>query len=69
MPLEVLNCPKKKRSKVFAEAFETSLENGYCAAHKMYFHGYKLQGVCSVTGIFHSIALTKAHIYDGNFLT
>jgi hypothetical protein len=35
----------------------------------MYFYGYKLQGVCSVNGVFHSIELIKANIHDVNFLS
>lgn len=69
MPLEVCKLAREKRSKVCAEAFETSPEKGYCAAQKMYFYGYKLQGVCSVNGVFHSIELTKANIHDVNFLS
>lgn len=69
MALGVCKLSREKRSKVCSEAFETSLEKGYCAAHKMYFYGYKLQGVCSVTGVFHSIELSKANIHDVNFLT
>ena len=33
-----------------------------------YFYGYKLQGVCSVNGVFHSIELTKASVHDVTFL-
>lgn len=35
----------------------------------MYFYGYKLQGVCSVNGVLHSIELSKANIHDVNFLS
>src|SRR5690606_26208351 len=68
MPLEVCKLSREKRSKICSEAYETSPEKGYCASQKMYFHGYKLQGVCSVNGIFQSIELTKANVHDATFL-
>jgi hypothetical protein len=30
--------------------------------------GYKLYGVCSVTGVFHSLDITKAEVHDVHFL-
>jgi hypothetical protein len=68
MPLEICKLSREKRSKICSEAFETSPEKGYCASQKMYFYGYKLQGVCSANGVFHSIELTKANIHDSTFL-
>lgn len=68
MPLEVCKLSREKRSKICSEAYETSPEKGYCASQKMYFFGYKLQGVCSVNGVFQSIELTKANVHDATFL-
>ena len=36
--------------------------------HKIVGSGYKLHGVCSVTGVFHSLDITKAEVYDVHFL-
>ena len=44
------------------------VQQGFCASQDFYFYGYKLQGVCSVNGIFHSIELTKASVHDVTFL-
>lgn len=68
MPLEVCRIAREKRARICKEAFETSPEKGYCASQKMYFYGYKLQGVCSVNGVFQSIELTKANVHDTAFL-
>jgi hypothetical protein len=68
MPLEVCKLSREKRSRICSEAYETSPEKGYCASQKMYFYGYKLQGVCSVNGVFHSVELTKANVHDAAFL-
>lgn len=68
MPIEVCKLSREKRSKICKEIYLTSPEKGYCASQKMYFYGYKLQGVCSVNGVFHSIELTKATIHDASFL-
>lgn len=69
MPLEICKLSRERRSKICREAFDTSPEKGYCAAQKMYFYGYKLQGVCSVNGVFQSIELTKANTHDVTFLS
>lgn len=68
MPIEVCKLSREKRSKICKEIYLTSPQKGYCASQKMYFYGYKLQGVCSVSGVFHSIELTKANIHDATFL-
>jgi len=68
MPLEVCRIAREKRSKVCREAFETAPDKGFCASQNLYFYGYKLQGVCSANGVFHSIELTKASVHDTTFL-
>ena len=68
MPLEVCRISREKRSQVCREAFETAPDKGYCASQGQYFFGYKLQGVCSVNGVFHSLELTKASVHDTTFL-
>lgn len=68
MPLEVCKLSREKRVKICKERYESSPDKGFCAAQDFYFYGYKLQGVCSVNGIFHSIELTKASVHDATFL-
>lgn len=68
MPLEVCKIAREKRSSICKEYYESSPDKGFCASQNFYFYGYKLQGVCSVNGVFHSIELTKASIHDTTFL-
>ena len=68
MPLEVCRITREKRAKVCKESFETAPAKGFCASQNLHFFGYKLQGICSANGIFHSIELTKANIHDTTFL-
>lgn len=68
MPLEVCRITREKRTKVCKESFDTAPAKGFCASQNMHFYGYKLQGICSANGIFHSIELTKANIHDTTFL-
>ena len=68
MPLEVCKISREKRVKICKENFENAPDKGFCASQDFYFYGYKLQGVCSVNGIFHSVELTKASVHDVTFL-
>jgi hypothetical protein len=68
MPLEVCKISREKRAKICKENFESAPDKGFCASQDFYFYGYKLQGVCSVNGIFHSVELTKASVHDVTFL-
>jgi len=68
MPLEVCKVSRERRAKICKEQFENAPDKGFCAAQDFYFYGYKLQGVCSVNGVFHSIELTKASVHDATFL-
>ena len=68
MPLEVCRVSRERRAKVCKESFETAPAKGFCASQNMHFYGYKLQGICSANGIFHSVELTKANIHDTTFL-
>lgn len=68
MPLEVCKISREKRSTICKEDFQTAPDKGFCASQNLYFYGYKLQGVCSVNGVFHSIDLTKASVHDTTFL-
>lgn len=68
MPLEVCKTAREKRVKICKEAYETSPDKGYCASQKMYFFGYKLHGICSVNGVFHSFDLSKASVHDNEMV-
>jgi hypothetical protein len=68
MPLEGCKISREKRAKICKEKFENAPDKGFCASQDFYFYGYKLQGVCSVNGIFHSVELTKASVHDVTFL-
>ena len=68
MPLEVCKIAREKRSRICREDFRNAPDKGFCASQNFYFYGYKLQGACSVRGVFHSIELTKASVHDVTFL-
>jgi len=68
MPLEICRFSRHNRIKICKEEFETAPSKGFCASQNNWFYGYKLHGVCSVTGIFHSLDITKAEVHDVNFL-
>ena len=68
MPLEVCKFSRHNRIKICKEEFETAPSKGFCASQNNWFYGYKLHGVCSVNGIFHSLDITKAEVHDVHFL-
>ena len=68
MPLEICKVARERRAKICKESFETAPDKGFCASQNFYFYGYKLQGICSANGIFHSVELTKASVHDTTFL-
>jgi hypothetical protein len=68
MPIEVCKVARRKRAKVCCEDVHTAPELGYCASHNQYFFGYKIHGICSLSGVFMSVDLTKANIHDVNYL-
>ena len=68
MPLEICKFSRHNRIKICKEKFETSPSKGFCASQNNWFYGYKLHGVCSVNGIFHSLDITKAEVHDVQFL-
>ena len=69
MPLEICKMARHKRIKVCKEYFETAPEKGFCASQNTWFYGYKLHGVCSVSGVFHSIDISKANVHDIGYLS
>lgn len=68
MPLEICKFSRHYRSKICKEDFITAPEKGFCASQNMWFYGYKLHGTCSVSGVFHSLEITKANIHDIAYL-
>ena len=68
MPLEICKNARATRSKICREVENAWLTKGYCAAQKSFNFGYKLHGVCSLSGVFQSIALTPASVHDNHML-
>ena len=68
MPLEICKFSRHNSVKICKDEFETAPSKGFCASQKNWFYGYKLHGVCSVSGIFHSLDITKAEVHDIHFL-
>ena len=68
MPLESCNFSRHNRIKICKDDFETLHSKGFCASQNSWFYRYKLHGVCSVTGVFHSLDITKAEVHDVHFL-
>jgi len=68
MPLEVCKLSRSSRAKVCKENFETAPNKGFCASQNMNFYGYKLHAVCSITGVFQSIDISKASVHDIQYL-
>ncbi len=68
MPLEICKFSRRNRIKICKDDFETAPSKGFCASQNNWFFGYKLHGVCSVSGVFHSLDITKAEVHDVHFL-
>lgn len=68
MPLEICKFSRHKRIKICKNDFETAPSKGFCASQNTWFYGYKLHGLCSITGVFHSLDITKAEVHDIHFL-
>lgn len=68
MPLEICKFSRHHRIKICKDEFDTAPSKGFCASQNSWFYGYKLHGVCSVSGVFHSLDITKAEVHDVHFL-
>ena len=68
MPLEICKFARHRRIKICKNDLETAPSKGFCASQNNWFYGYKLHGVCSVNGVFHSLDITKAEVHDIHFL-
>ena len=68
MPLEVCKLTRAKRSTVCSENYSTAPNWGYCASHSTYYYGYKLHGMCSLSGVITSVDVSKASVADVKYL-
>ncbi|MFC1557375.1 IS982 family transposase [candidate division KSB1 bacterium] len=68
MPIEVCKVARGKRARICREDVHTAPEFGFCASQNQYFYGYKIHGICSLSGVFISFDLTKANIADVHYL-
>lgn len=68
MPLEICKPARQNRIKICKEHYQTAPEKGFCASQNSWFYGYKLHGVCTLSGVFHSIDITKANVHDIHYL-
>ena len=68
MPLEVCKLGRAKRLRICQETEETRPDFGYCAAHKVYYFGYKLHAVCTPQGVIKTFDLSKASTHDIHYL-
>lgn len=59
---------RHKIAKICKEAFESEPEKGYYASQNTWFYGYKLHGLCSMTGVFGPIEITTANVHDIAYL-
>lgn len=55
MPLEICKTARQNRIRVCKENYETAPEKGFRASKNTWFYGYKLHGVCTLSGVFHSV--------------
>jgi len=60
MPLEICKFSRHNRIKICKNEFEAAPSKGFCSSQNSWFYGYKLHGVCSINGVFHSLDITKA---------
>lgn len=68
LPIEICRFARANRLKICKDDFETAPEFGFCAAQKNTYFGYKLHAVCSVTGVFQQVTISKANIADIHYL-
>jgi len=68
MPLEVCKTARATRSTICKDEEYCYPDKGYCASQKMYYYGYKLHGICSLSGVFQSIDISPASIHDIKYL-
>jgi hypothetical protein len=67
-PIEICRFARAKRVKICQYDPHTIPTFGYCPAQNNTYFGYKLHAACSVTGVFHQVTISKAHIADIHYL-
>jgi len=68
MPLEVCKNARAINSTICKEQEYCYPDKGFCASQKLYYYGYKLHGVCSVSGVFQSLDISPASVHDIQYL-
>lgn len=68
MPLEICKNAGATMSKICRDVEYAQPTKGYCATQKSYYFGYKLHGICSLSGVFQSIDIIPASIHDIHML-
>jgi hypothetical protein len=68
MPLEICKMARHNRINICKDDFHTAPDKVFCTSQNTWFYGYKLQGVCSISGVFQSIDITKASVHDVHLL-
>ncbi len=48
--------------------YATAPDFGYCASQNTHYFGYKLHAMCGLSGVIHSYDLSKASVYDLNYM-
>lgn len=68
IPIQICRFARAKRIRICKEYYETAPDYGYCAAQRNTYFGYKLHALCGVSGVFKSLDLSKASIFDVHYL-
>lgn len=68
MPLEICKNARASRSRICRDTDYALPSKGYCASQKAYYFGYKLHGICSLSGVIQSIDITPASVHDIHML-
>lgn len=59
---------RRRGVKICKENFVTAPEKGFCTSQNTWFYGNKLDAVCTMSGVFNSIDITKANFHDIAYL-
>src|SRR5690606_23556231 len=68
MPLEICKNARASRSKICRDVDYALPSKGYCASQKAYYFGYKLHGICSLSGVIQSVDITPVSVHDIHML-
>ena len=68
-PIEVCRAARGKRCKMGRTGdLAKAPDFGYCASQNTYYFGYKLHALCGLSGVIHSYDLSKASVYDLDYM-